>query len=148
MKIREATDNDIKYLVEFNAAMAFETEQKQLKTDILTKGVKAVLYSPEKGKYFIAEIDDQVVGQLLITTEWSDWRNGYFWWIQSVYVKPASRRKGVFRALYQYVEKLAEETRGVCGLRLYVEKENHRAQQTYEDLGMRKTHYLLFEKEF
>jgi len=148
MQIREATNNDIKYLVEFNAAMAFETEQKQLQTDILTNGVKAVLHSPEKGKYFIAEIDGEVAGQLLITSEWSDWRNGFFWWIQSVYVKPEYRRKGVFRALYQYVEKLAEQTIDVCGLRLYVEKENHRAQQTYEDLGMLKTHYLLFEKEF
>lgn len=148
MQIREATNDDIKYLVEFNAAMAYETEHKQLKTEILTSGVTAVLHSPEKGKYFIAEIDNEVVGQLLITTEWSDWRNGFFWWIQSVYVKPEFRRKGVFRALYQYVEKLAERTTGVCGLRLYVEKENLRAQQTYEDLGMLKTHYLLFEKEF
>jgi ribosomal protein S18 acetylase RimI-like enzyme len=148
MQIREATNNDIKYLVEFNAAMAFETEQKQLKTEILTNGVKAVLHSAEKGKYFIAEIEGEVVGQLLITTEWSDWRNGFFWWIQSVYVKPEHRRKGVFKALYQHVEALARQTPGICGLRLYVEKDNHRAQQTYEDLGMHKTHYLLFEKEF
>jgi GNAT superfamily N-acetyltransferase len=148
MLIQEATDRDVKYLVEFNAAMAYETEHKQLNATILTNGVKAVLNSLEKGKYFIAEIEGEVVGQLLITTEWSDWRNGFFWWIQSVYVKSEHRRKGVFKALYQHVEALARQTPGICGLRLYVEKDNHRAQQTYEDLGMLKTHYLLFEREF
>jgi len=145
--IRFATHADIAVLVEWNAAMAWETEAKQLDQTVLAHGVAAVLDEPRRGFYLVAERDGESLGGLLVTYEWSDWRNGDFWWIQSVYVKPAARRDGVFRALYADVERRAGEA-GAVGLRLYVETENTRAQRTYESLGMQRCHYAMYEREF
>jgi len=125
--------------------MAEETEGKTLAPDIIGPGVQALLDDPSKGRYWVAKAGDKVIGQLMVTYEWSDWRNGTIWWIQSVYVHPDWRRKGVFSALYRHVESLAAAEPGVIGLRLYVEENNKRAQQTYKALGMRKPSYLVME---
>jgi GNAT superfamily N-acetyltransferase len=143
--LRRATRDDVSFLVEYNRAMAWETEHKQLDVGVLTKGVEAVLDDVKKGFYVVAEVDGSVAGQLMITTEWSDWRNAWVWWIQSVYVRSEARRLGVFRALYHEVKRLAREAGDVIGLRLYVERENHAAQKTYRSLGMNDGGYLLFE---
>ena len=148
MIIRPGKLTDIETIVEFNAALAYETEAKNLDLDILTLGVKSVFERPERGIYYLAEVGKEMVGQLLITLEWSDWRNAYFWWIQSVYVRPDWRRKGVFQKLYQHVASLAKQQGNVCGLRLYVDQKNTTAQQTYRQLGMSLTSYSLFEQEF
>jgi GNAT superfamily N-acetyltransferase len=132
--------------VAWNAAMAIETENKTLDPAVLGAGVQAVLDEPERGFYLIAEREGEAVGSLLVTYEWSDWRNGDFFWIQSVYVSPDARRTGVFRALYAAVEQRARDA-GAVGLRLYVEHENSRAQQTYEGLGMQRCHYHMYEIE-
>ncbi|MCH8011922.1 MAG: GNAT family N-acetyltransferase [Candidatus Marinimicrobia bacterium] len=146
--IRNATTRDLGTIVLFNEKMARETERKKLNHDKLEKGVSRVLASPEKGFYLVAEIDSEVVGQLLITTEWSDWRNCDFWWIQSVYVRPDSRRMGVYHQLYEKVIDLAKEKGDVCGIRLYVEKSNHSALKTYQSLVMTETHYIMMETQF
>ena len=142
--IRAATPADAADLVDWNAAMAWETEHKQLDPEVLRRGVAGVLEQPRRGFYLVAEGAGVAVGSLLVTFEWSDWRCGDFWWIQSVYVDPPARRGGVFRALYAAVEKRAAAA-GAVGLRLYVETENQRAQATYEDLGMQRCHYLMYE---
>lgn len=147
-KIRQATPRDAKVVAEFNALMADETEHRMLKRKVLLRGVRGVLNDRARGIYYLAEIDNEVVGQLMVTYEWSDWRNGNFWWIQSVYVKKEFRQRGIFRSLYEHVEKLARKRKDVCGLRLYVERENRRAQATYEKLGMKRTVYEMFEKDF
>jgi len=126
--------------------MAWETEQKKLEETILTRGVAAVLADPLKGFYLVAEVRAEVVGQLMITTEWSDWRNAWFWWIQSVYVRPEHRQQGVFRALFGEAERLALEQGDVIGLRLYVETHNTAARETYRRLGMFDAAYGVFEK--
>lgn len=146
--VRPATPADAPLLVAFNAAMARETESLQLDQDRLSRGVAAVFAEPARGRYFVAEVAGEVVGGLLVTYEWSDWRDGDWWWIQSVYVLPAARRLGVFRALYAEVERLARATPGVAGLRLYVERDNTRAQQTYRGLGMEASHYQMYERAF
>ena len=146
--VRKATKSDLNTLVEFNAAMARETEDKTLDTELLSKGVSAVLAQDGLGFYLLAEIDGWTVGQLMITTEWSDWRNGYFWWIQSVYVDADYRRRGVYRALDSHVREEAQRQGDVCGLRLYVERNNHVAQQVYSSLDMHLSHYDLFEIDF
>ena len=143
--IRPASLDDLEQIVEFNRRMAAETEHKTLSLDVLGRGVRAVLTDAAVGRYFVACRDEQVIGQLLLTLEWSDWRNGQIWWIQSVYVRPEHRQSGVFRMLYTHVEELARATPGVVGLRLYVEQANLAAQQTYKKLGMRPTGYLVFE---
>jgi GNAT superfamily N-acetyltransferase len=148
VQTRDATAADLDFIAHGNAAMALETEQKVLDPATVRSGVKAAFDDPGRGRYFVAEIDDKVVGQLMITYEWSDWRNGVFWWIQSVYVEPAARRLGVFRALYGHVERLARQTVGVCGLRLYVENDNIRAQQTYLGCGMVQAGYLVMETDY
>jgi ribosomal protein S18 acetylase RimI-like enzyme len=125
--------------------MAEETEGRRLDPAVVGPGVAAVLGSPEKGRYWVAETAGVVVGQLMVTYEWSDWRNGLLWWIQSVYVHPDYRRKGVFSSLYRHVESLAADEPAVCGIRLYVENENRRAQQTYAALGMTKPGYVVME---
>jgi len=133
-------------IVDNNAAMALETEDKVLDRERLTRGVMAVLADTAKGFYLVAEDDaGAVVGQLMVTFEWSDWRDGTFWWIQSVYVVPAARRSGVYRALYARVLSLAAADGGVCGVRLYVERENERAMATYRALGMQRAQYDMFE---
>jgi ribosomal protein S18 acetylase RimI-like enzyme len=146
MRIRLARRADARTLVEFNAAMALETEGKRLLPEVIGAGVRSLLRNPKAGFYVVAEEENQVVGALMITKEWSDWRNGTFWWIQSVYVRPEFRRRGVYRRLYRHIQKLAKADRHVCGFRLYVERENRRAQQTYRALGMEKTRYLVFEE--
>lgn len=148
MNIRKANPADAVVIAEFNASIAEETEHRTLDRKILLRGVRALLKDPKKGVYFVAEMDGNVVGQLMITYEWSDWRNGNFWWIQSVYVRKEFRQQGVFRSLYARVEGLAKKRKDICGLRLYVERENERAQKTYETMGMKRTVYEMYEKEF
>lgn len=145
ISVRVASKADIGTIVSFNKRMAFETENITLSEDRLTKGVAAVFEDKTKGFYIVAECDGYVVGQAMITYEWSDWRNSLFWWIQSVYVLPGYRRAGVFRAIFMQIKSMAENESKTCGLRLYVEKNNAVAKQTYENLGMRESHYDLFE---
>lgn len=145
LKIRPAQREDIAAIAAWNVAMAWETEQKRLDPQVLLRGVTAVLDEPRRGFYLMAERDGQAVGCLLVTYEWSDWRNGDFWWIQSVYVAPEARRGGVFRTLYGDVAQRAKQA-GAVGLRLYVETENVRAQQTYRELGMAQCHYFMYEQ--
>ncbi len=148
MKIRRARLSDAGTIADYNARMAWETERRRLDLKRVTLGARALIKDKAKGFYFVAEIDGKIAGQLLITFEWSDWRNGNFWWIQSVYVAPEFRERGVFRALYAHVYKLAKSRRDVCGLRLYVEHENGRAQKAYARLGMKEAHYRIFETDF
>lgn len=143
--IRPADRADIPYLVDWNAAMAQETEAKTLDRAVLTRGVEGVFDEPRRGFYLMAELGGEAVGSLMVTREWSDWRCGDFWWIQSVYVLPQARRNGVFRALYAAVRERARAA-GAVGLRLYVETENDRAQRTYAQLGMAPCHYLMYEE--
>lgn len=148
IRTRLATPADAATIVDFNAAMAEETEHVTLGRDRLAAGVSAVFADPHKGFYLVAERSGVIAGQMMITYEWSDWRNGNFWWIQSVYVHPAHRRQGVFRALFHHVQSLATTTAGVCGLRLYVETGNEAAQETYRRLGMKQAPYRMFEIDF
>jgi ribosomal protein S18 acetylase RimI-like enzyme len=148
LAIRSAQALDLDVLAAFNAAMARETEHIELDPVRLRAGVAAVLADPAKGFYLVAEEDGAVAGQLLITFEWSDWRNGVFWWVQSVYVRPQSRGRGVYSTLYQDAVRRAREAGGVCGLRLYVERENRRAQAAYQKLGMRPAVYEMYETDF
>lgn len=145
LTIRRATAADEPVLVAFNTAIAWETEQKRLAPAVLTAGVRAVLADPARGFYTVAERDGEVVGQMMVTFEWSDWRNGWFWWIQSVYVHESARRSGVFRALYKAIEDAATADPAVIGLRLYFERDNTRAHATYRALGMTDTAYGLME---
>jgi GNAT superfamily N-acetyltransferase len=144
--IRRATSADIGVLVEFNRAMARETEGTELARDRVAAGVQALLDEPQRGFYLVAERSGAIVGALMVTTEWSDWRNGMFWWIQSVYVRDDCRRQGVFRRLYADVQQRAKTDPHVCGFRLYVERNNTVAQQTYVSLGMAETAYKMFQQ--
>lgn len=148
INVRAAEPSDAPIIVEFNQRMAEETEGKRLSTEILTAGVAAVFADKQRGFYVVAENGfKEVVGCLLITFEWSDWRNALFWWIQSVYVHADYRGKGVYRRLYQRVKEMARENETpVCGFRLYVEKENDVAQNVYEKLGMEETVYKMYEE--
>jgi ribosomal protein S18 acetylase RimI-like enzyme len=144
--IRQATLADAPVIVEFNRKLALESEGKSLDNDLLVPGVRQALADRHKAIYFLAEKDGLPVGQMAITYEWSDWRNGWFWWIQSVYVRADCRRQGVFRALYEHVQQAARADPAVIGLRLYVEEANRPAQHTYESLGMTRTGYFVLEK--
>lgn len=146
LTLRKAELRDSTVIVGFNRAMALETEGKTLIPEMITAGVQRLLGEPSLGFYLVAERGGKIVGCLMVTNEWSDWRNGLFWWIQSVYVEPASRRQGVYRRLYDFIRELAGADPGVCGFRLYVEKENTVAQKTYDSLGMAQTDYLLYEE--
>jgi len=146
MNIRLARESDAAALVEFNQAMALETEGKTLDKQILQSGVESVFHDEKKGFYVVAEEDGRIIGGLMITFEWSDWRDGWFWWIQSVYILPEARGRGMYRLLYDFVKQAAREKRDVCGFRLYVEKENAHAQKVYEKLGMEATYYLMYEE--
>jgi ribosomal protein S18 acetylase RimI-like enzyme len=146
LKIRRATLRDAPALIAFNRAMALETERKLLLPKVIGAGVRGLLRRPDSGFYTVAELGREVVAALMVTKEWSDWRNGDFWWIQSVYVRPEYRRRGVYRRLYRYLRALAARERAVCGFRLYVEKGNRRAQATYRASGMKRTHYLVYEQ--
>ena len=144
--IRSACTDDISDIAQFNIAMAQETEERQLDPDTIQSGVSGVIQNHAHGFYLIAERDQVAVGSLLITFEWSDWRNGTLWWIQSVYVKPEHRRTGVFKALYDAVIARARAAKSVRGIRLYVEQENLDAQSVYQKLSMQKTPYQMFER--
>ncbi len=148
LTVRPATLRDLSVLVDFNAALALETEARDLDRTTLERGVAALLEDAAKGRYFVAERERAVVGALCITYEWSDWRNGVFWWIQSVYVHAGARREGVYTALHRDVEARARASAGVCGLRLYVDRGNARAQSVYAALGMHESHYRFYELEF
>lgn len=148
MHIRTANTSDSATIARFNAAMALESEDVKLDPEVLTAGVAAALADPGKAFYLLSELDGVPAGQLMVTYEWSDWRNGWIWWIQSVYVAPSHRRKGVYRGLYRRLEELAAEEGNVRGIRLYVMRENLGAKMTYESLGMRHSEYDLYETEF
>lgn len=144
--IRCATLDDAAHIVSFNTALAAETEGKTLGARTVTDGVRQALADPARSLYFVAEIDGEVIGQTMVTFEWSDWRNAYFWWIQSVYVDSRFRRRGVFRALHDHVRREARSRPDVCGLRLYVHHDNHRAVKTYAQLGMPRSDYFMCEE--
>ena len=145
--IREATREDTENIVRFQEGMALETEGKVLDESLLRDGITAIFDSTQKGFYIVAEVGSVVVGSLLITYEWSDWRNATFWWIQSVFVDANWRRNGVYRSMYDYVVNVAKSRKDICGIRLYVERTNTIAQETYKDLGMTHSHYDLYETD-
>lgn len=148
IKIRIAKVEDVSALVEFNHAMALETEGKRLETSVLQKGVEAVFSDEKKGFYVVAEnVDGKIIGGLMVTFEWSDWRNKWFWWIQSVYILPEGRGQKIYRRLYNFVKEKGFKQGNVCGFRLYVEHENSHAQKVYESVGMQTSHYLMFEEK-
>lgn len=146
MIIRRALSQDAAELTEFNINMARETEGVELVPEVIGAGVKAMIDNPQRGFYLVVELDNGIQASLMVTTEWSDWRDGMFWWIQSVYVRPAYRRQGLYRVLYETVKEMAGQEPSVCGFRLYVERGNAAAQQTYAALGMSETEYKIFEE--
>ena len=146
--IRAGTVGDAEAIVRFNRALAWETEERALDEAILQKGVQEALIDASSCRYFVAELNEIVIGQMMLTYEWSDWRNGVFWWIQSVYVDLPYRRQGVFKQLYDHVAREARESPDCCGLRLYVEDNNQAAQATYSRLGMVSTKYRVFETDW
>jgi GNAT superfamily N-acetyltransferase len=148
MNIRRATPADVSVVTDFNLRLADETEQLKLDPAIVRAGVAAVLGDEHKGLYFVAELDGRITGQLMITYEWSDWRNGNLWWLQSVYVHPDFRSRGVFRALFAHLTELARARRDVAGLRLYMHHDNETARRTYERVGMKRAGYEVFEMDF
>ena len=146
IKIREAFVNDIPILVKNNLALAQETENIQIDKEILLAGVSNALKRRDC-HYIVAELNGEVAGQIMITYEWSDWRNGVMWWIQSVYVRPEHRKKGIFRTLFKYIEHLAQSNPDVKALRLYVMGNNLSGKKTYKSLGMKDSGYIVYEKE-
>ncbi|MBL6690685.1 MAG: GNAT family N-acetyltransferase [Pseudomonadales bacterium] len=152
INVERALPEDAGTIAQFNQAMALETEDKPLDREMIFPGVQALLADDSMGFYLVARettpADETIVGCLAITYEWSDWRNGLFWWIQSVYVPEEHRGKGVFSTMYEHVRTLAKKDPRNCGIRLYVEKDNSRAQRTYAKLGMIETEYRLMEEEF
>lgn len=147
MNIRVAHREDIDALVEFNHAMAIETEGLRLDRDTLRRGVEAVFADEEKGFYVVSVLGDAIVGGLMVTYEWSDWRNAWFWWIQSVFIKPEARGQKLYRQMYEFVKGRASDADNVCGFRLYVENDNFHAQKVYDAVGMHASHYLMYEEE-
>lgn len=147
LQIRPARAEDAGLLARWAQAMALETENKILPDAEVLPGIARGIAEPSLARYFVAELDGVPAGTLMFTYEWSDWRNGLWWWIQSVYVPQEFRRRGIYRALYAHVRALADADAGVCGLRLYVEKDNHAARSTYEALGMQDTHYRIYEQD-
>ena len=145
INLRLATVRDIDYITLFNTEMAFETENINLDQADLRLGIAAVLSDSNLGFYLISELEGVMIGQILITKEWSDWRNGWFWWIQSVFVETNNRRKGVYSAMYKKIVDMAGCEGNVCGLRLYVDRDNLSAKQVYSHLGMSQSHYDLYE---
>jgi len=147
MTVRKALEKDAGTIVQFNCAMALETEGKTLDSDVVMRGVRSLFQNPQYGFYLVAEVEESIAGQLMVTYEWSDWRNGLFWWIQSVYILRESRRQGVFKALYEFVLTECKNSNG-CGIRLYVDSHNVKAKKTYKSLGMRLAHYDMMEVDF
>lgn len=145
--IRKAVISDLETIVKFNYNLAKETEGKELILDVVTKGVKSILEDASKGQYYVYEIDNKVVGQIMYTYEWSDWRNGMFLWIQSVYVDNVYRRQGIYKKMYSYIKNMCDNDNEIIGIRLYVEKENLNAKTTYRSLGMRECNYHMYEYE-
>jgi len=152
LNVRLARPEDAATIVSFSAAMALETEGRRLDLDRLYDGTIALLESPDRGFFMVAELeqadDRQLLGQLMITYEWSDWRNGAFWWIQSVYVDPAWRRQSIFRRMHETVMAAAKTSPNVCGVRLYVEESNGPAQAVYRKVGLTPSSYAIFETDF
>ena len=146
--IRDATIDDAMVVADFNSRLAEETEGRPLAANKIGPGVAALLSDANRGRYWLAIVNDEIAGQIMVTYEWSDWRNGMLWWIQSVYVSRKFRRRGVFSALYKHVESLARADEHSCGLRLYVEKSNGRARDIYRTLGMVEPGYLVMEAIF
>src|SRR5689334_1757553 len=147
MEIRIAQRDDASSLVTFNQAMAIETEGKTLDPGKITPGVTAVFGDEKRGFYVVAEDQGKIVGGLMVTFEWSDWRNAWFWWIQSVYILPEARGTGLYRRMYDFVKQRAADAGNVCGFRLYVENDNYHAQKVYDGVGMQASHYLMYEEE-
>jgi len=150
--VRLARSEDAATIASFSAAMALETEGRRLDLDRLYDGTIALLESPDRGFFMVAELDQtndrQLLGQLMITYEWSDWRNGVFWWIQSVYVDPTWRRRSVFRRMHETVMATAKTSPNVCGVRLYVEESNGAAQVVYRKVGLTPSSYAIYETDF
>ncbi len=145
VQYREAAPADASAIIEFQVAMARETEDVALEVEVTTRGVHAVFADPSHGRYFVAESGSRVVASLMITYEWSDWRNGVVWWIQSVYVIPEFRRRGVYAGLYAHVKAMVDAEPSIRGIRLYVDDRNQPAQEVYARLGMNGEHYKVFE---
>lgn len=145
MLVRIANKDDISAIVRFQLAMAYETENIELDKTTVEKGVSAVLDDVSKGRYYIAEKKGEIIGSLLTTFEWSDWRNGTVLWIQSVYILPEFRRKGVYSRMYSYIKNIVHEDDSLNGIRLYADKDNKIAHKTYQKLGMSPDHYVTFE---
>ena len=148
VKVIQALPEHCEIIARFNCEMAMETESKVLDHSVILPGVTTMLQDNSLGYYLVALKEESVVGCLGATFEWSDWRNGMMWWIQSVYVEPHYRRQGVYSSLYNNLVKMAKSDSGCCGIRLYVEKENLGAQKTYEDIGMKHSHYLMYEEDW
>ncbi|GIU47330.1 GNAT family N-acetyltransferase [Shewanella algidipiscicola] len=147
MQIRQGQLSDLNALVQFNQAMAYETEGLTLDEQVLSMGVNTLLETPEKGFYLVAEAEGEILGSLMVTFEWSDWRAKDYYWIQSVYIRPQNRRQGIYAKLYQAVKDIAEQNGGAASFRLYVEQENTQAQLTYQALGMQQSYYLMYEEK-
>src|SRR5262245_21492721 len=144
--VRSATPADAPAIIEFNRLLASETENLTLDARILTPGVAAILGDRNRGRYFVADDQGDVIGQIMITYEWSDWRNGWIWWLQSVYVRADRRKGGIFSSIFQHIEEQARQERNVVGIRLYVDQENRAAQSTYRKLGFDQIHFFLLQK--
>jgi GNAT superfamily N-acetyltransferase len=147
LNLRAANEGDVPRLVEFQAGLARETEDKQLDLEVVERGVRRVLDDPDRGRYVVAELEGEVVGSLMLTREWSDWRDGWWVWIQSVYTAEAARRLGVYRALHAHVVELCKAAPDVLGIRLYVEEANRPARRAYEGLGMAESSYRFYETD-
>jgi GNAT superfamily N-acetyltransferase len=145
MRTRDATRDDASSIIDFQIAMARETEEIDLDRDVVTRGVHAVFDDPSRGRYFVVEEEGRVVASLMLTFEWSDWRAGNVWWIQSVYVVPEMRGRRVYAGMYEHIRALAEADESIRGIRLYVDRRNTRAQEVYTRSGMNGEHYLVFE---
>jgi RimJ/RimL family protein N-acetyltransferase len=143
--IRSASPDDSRHIIDFQQKMAMETEGIHLDPDVIKKGLKRLFEDPGKGKYYIAVDNEEVIGCLMTTFEWSEWRNSNVLWIQSVYIKPSHRGQGVFKEMYNYIKSLVTPESGFSGIRLYVDKRNAAAQKVYEKLGMNGDHYQVYE---
>ena len=143
--IRPATIEDTENIVQFNIEMALESENLRLEPEKVRRGVEKSLSNPLMGRYYLAHRGDEILGQIRVTLEWSDWNDAQYWWIQNVYVVPSARKQGIYRALHHHIKKLAEGA-GACGLQLYVDAQNEAAQAVYKNLNMAQSHYLIFEQ--